>query len=133
MVRAMGRDCTGCSVARIVLFLRAHSAVRDRHYRLRTIRAPNRFDRTAFHRFFAESFFLWRLRLFIDIGMAAVIVPFEICGRGFAAQIAVDALIIDVEVTGKFSAYLFAASAMLSLKMKWNVRKKPSYRNQCGR
>jgi hypothetical protein len=31
--------------------------------------------------------------------MAAVIVPFEIGRRGFAAQIAVDALIINVELT----------------------------------
>jgi hypothetical protein len=29
--------------------------------------------------------------------MATVIIPLEVCGRGFAAQIAVDALIIDVE------------------------------------
>jgi hypothetical protein len=29
--------------------------------------------------------------------MAAVIVPFEIRGRGFAAQIAVDALVIYIE------------------------------------
>src|SRR5206468_10702899 len=53
-------------------------------YHLRAI-IPNRFDRTAFHRFFAESFFLWRLWLFIDIGMATVIIPLEVCGRGFAA------------------------------------------------
>jgi hypothetical protein len=35
--------------------------------------------------------------------MAAVIVPFEIGGRGFAAQIAIDTLIIDVE----FARYVF--------------------------
>jgi hypothetical protein len=35
--------------------------------------------------------------------MAAVIVPLEIGGRGFAAQIAIDALIIDVE----FARYVF--------------------------
>jgi hypothetical protein len=57
----------------------------------------NRFDWTAFHRFFAETFFVGRLRLLVHVGMTAVIVPFEIGGRGFAAQIAVDALIIDVE------------------------------------
>jgi len=63
----------------------------------------DRFDRTAFHRFFAKSFFFRRLWLFIDVGMAAVIVPLEIGGRGFTAQIAVDALIIDV----KFARYVF--------------------------
>jgi hypothetical protein len=57
-----------------------------------------RFDRAAFHRLFAKSFFFRRLRLFIDVGMAAVVVPFEIGGRGFTAQIAIDALIIDVEL-----------------------------------
>jgi len=35
--------------------------------------------------------------------MAAVIVALEISGRGFTAQIAVDALIVDVE----FSCYVF--------------------------
>jgi hypothetical protein len=71
---------------------------------LRPVRIiADRFDRTAFHCFFAESFFFWRLRLFIDVGMAAVIVSFEIGRRGFAAQIAVDALIIYVE----FARYVF--------------------------
>ena len=63
----------------------------------------DRFDRAAFHRFFAKPFFFRRLGLFIDIGMAAVIVPFEIGRRGFTAQVAVDALIIDVE----FARYVF--------------------------
>jgi hypothetical protein len=35
--------------------------------------------------------------------MAAVIVPFEIGGRGFAAQIAIDTLVVDVE----FARYVF--------------------------
>jgi hypothetical protein len=64
---------------------------------------PDRFDRTAFHCLFAKSFFFRRLRLFINIGMAAVVVPFEIGWRGFAAQIAIDALIIDIE----FARYVF--------------------------
>src|SRR5207249_9829490 len=63
----------------------------------------DRFDRTAFHRFFAKSFFFRRLWLFINVGMAAVTVPLEIGGRRFTAQIAVDALIIDV----KFARYVF--------------------------
>src|SRR4029453_11299040 len=57
----------------------------------------DRFDRAAFHRFFAETFFVRRLRLLVDVGVPAVIVSFEIGGGRFAAQIAVDALIIDVE------------------------------------
>ena len=59
--------------------------------------AADRFDRAAFHRFFAETFFVRRLRLLVNIGMAAIIVSFEIGGSRFAAQIAVYALIIDVE------------------------------------
>jgi hypothetical protein len=35
--------------------------------------------------------------------VAAVVVPFEIGRRGFAAQIAIDALIIDIE----FAWYIF--------------------------
>jgi hypothetical protein len=61
-------------------------------YHLRSV-VPDRFDRAAFHRLFAKAFFFRRLRLFIDVGMAAVVVPFEIGGGGFAAQIAIDALI----------------------------------------
>ena len=62
--------------------------------------------------------------------MATVIIPLEIGRRGFAAQIAIDALIIDVEFPGTFSAYLFARSAMaFPKKVKWNVRKKRAPRN----
>src|SRR5216117_1600323 len=71
-------------------------------YHLRPV-VSDRFDRTAFHRFFAKSFFFWRLGLLIDVGMAAVVVSFEIGRRGFTAQIAIDALIIDIE----FARYVF--------------------------
>ena len=60
----------------------------------------DRFDRATFHRFLAESFFLGRLRLLVNVGVSAVVVALEIGGRGFAAQIAVDALFIDVEFAG---------------------------------
>lgn len=50
----------------------------------------------TFHCFFALLFFVRRAGLFINDGIATVVVPFEV-GRGcFTAQIAVDALIIDV-------------------------------------
>jgi len=57
----------------------------------------NRFHRAAFHRFFAEYFFFWRLRLLVNEGVAAVVIPLEVCRGGFAAQITIDALIIDIE------------------------------------
>jgi hypothetical protein len=59
--------------------------------------APDCFDRAAFHCLFAKRFFVGIFRLLIDKGMAAVIIALKICGRGLAAQIAVDALIINVE------------------------------------
>jgi hypothetical protein len=67
--------------------------------------------------------------LLIDIGMAAIVVPFEIGGRSFAAQIAIDALIVDVE----FARYVFGVFVCdighgFSRKMKWNARKKRSQR-----
>ena len=94
----------------------------------------DRFDRAAFHRFFTESLFLRRLWLFIDIGMAAIIVPLEIRGSSFAAQISVDALIVYVE----FARYVFGVFVSgighgFALKVKRNVRKKRSQGNQFGR
>jgi hypothetical protein len=78
----------------------------------------DRFDWATFHRFFAETFFIRRLRLFIDVRVAAIIIPFEIRGRGLAAQIAVDALIIDIE----FARYAFGVFVRcvrhVSLKVK---------------
>jgi hypothetical protein len=60
----------------------------------------DRLDRAAFHRFLAKGFFLRAFRLLIDVGMAAVIVALEIGGGSLAAQIAVDALLIDIELSG---------------------------------
>jgi hypothetical protein len=54
-------------------------------------------DRAAFLGFFALRLLFGRARLFIDKGIAAVIVAFEIVGSGFATEVAVDALVIDVE------------------------------------
>ena len=56
--------------------------------------------RATFHRFLAKRFFLGRLGLLVNVGVSAVVVPLEIGGGGFAAQIAVDALFIDVEFAG---------------------------------
>jgi hypothetical protein len=77
--------------------------VRDHRYKLCAVPVvADRFDRAAFHRFFAETFFVGRLRLLVHVRVAAIIIPFEIRGSGLAAQIAVDALIIDV----KFARYI---------------------------
>src|SRR5215471_14961434 len=88
------------------------------------------FDRAAFHRFLAESLFLRRLWLFVDIRMAAVVIAFEIRGRGLAAQIAVDALIIYVELAWYvFGVFVCGIGHDFSLEVEWNVRKKRSPRN----
>jgi hypothetical protein len=69
--------------------------------RLGTVVADS-FDWAAFHRFLAQPFFVRVLRLFVYVRMAAIVVPFKIGRRGFTAQVAIDALIIDV----KFSRYV---------------------------
>ena len=53
-------------------------------------------DRAAFFGFLAAGFFFRGFRLLEDIRIPAVLVPFEIIGRRFAAEIAIDALIIHV-------------------------------------
>jgi hypothetical protein len=57
--------------------------------------AADGFHRTAFHRFFAKRGFGVVLGLFIDVAVAAVVIAGEVGGCRLAAQIAVDALIID--------------------------------------
>src|SRR2546423_1195514 len=62
--------------------------------------AADRFDRATFHRFLAKTFFLGRFRLFVNVGVTAVVIALEIRRRSFPAQIAVDALFIDIEFAG---------------------------------
>jgi hypothetical protein len=54
---------------------------------------------TTFHCLFAKAFFLSRLRLLENKRMPTVVVPLEVCGGGFAAKIAVDALVIHVKLS----------------------------------
>ena len=61
------------------------------------------FDGTTFHCFFALGFFVGSRWLFENKRVTAVVVAREIGRRGFAAQITIDALIIDVI----FSSYVF--------------------------
>lgn len=53
--------------------------------------------RTAFHRLFAEGHFGFVLWLFENVRMTAVVVAGKISRRRFAAEIAVNALIIDIK------------------------------------
>jgi hypothetical protein len=61
--------------------------------------APDSLYRTPFHRLFAKTFFLGTFRLLENIGMAAIVIPREVCGRSLTAEITVYALIIDVKFT----------------------------------
>ena len=60
----------------------------------------DRFDGATFHRFLAKRFLFGRLGLLVNVGVTAVVISLEIGGRSLAAQIAVDALLIDVERAG---------------------------------
>jgi hypothetical protein len=103
------------------------SAVEDRPCKLGAIPVvADCFDWAAFHRFFAETFFVGRLRLLVNVGVAAVIIPLEIRGSGLAAQIAVDALIVDVEFAWYVLGVFVRCVGHVSLKVNWNVRKKGS-------
>jgi hypothetical protein len=58
------------------------------------------FDRTSFHGFLAKRLLLRGGRLLKHIGVAAVVAAREISGCGFPAQVAVNALVIDVKLSG---------------------------------
>lgn len=54
------------------------------------------FDGAAGEGFFAESAFFLGFWLFIEVGMATVLIAFEVRGCGLPAEVTVDALVIDV-------------------------------------
>jgi hypothetical protein len=58
------------------------------------------FDRTSFHGFLAKRLLLRRGRLLKHIGVAAVVDAREISRCGFPVQVAVNALVIDVKLSG---------------------------------
>ena len=81
------------------IFRVPHSALR---VSLRAVAADG-FDRAAFHGFLAELLLVRALRLLVEETVAAVVVALEIGGRGFAAEVSVDALIVHVE----FATHVF--------------------------
>ena len=54
------------------------------------------FHRTSFHGLLTQGFFLLVLRLFVEKGVAAIIVPGEILRRRFAAEVTINALGVAV-------------------------------------
>jgi hypothetical protein len=59
---------------------------------------PDRFARASFHRLAAEVFFLRRGGLLENLGITPVVAAREIGRSSLMAQIAVDALVIHVEL-----------------------------------
>ena len=59
---------------------------------------PDRFDRASFHRLAAEVFFLRRGGLLENVGITPVVAAREVGRSSLTAQIAVDALVIHVEL-----------------------------------
>src|SRR6266850_8332931 len=59
------------------------------------------FNRTSFHGFLAKRLLLRGGRLLKHIGIAAVVAAGEISGCSFPAQVAVNALLIDVKFSGE--------------------------------
>src|SRR5262245_59485412 len=59
--------------------------------------AANRLNRTAGFDFLALLLLVGIFRLLIDDGIAAVVVAFKVVWGGFAAQVAVNALVVHVE------------------------------------
>ena len=60
---------------------------------------PNRFDRASVHGFHAKRFLFGGGGLLEHIGVAAIIAAREVGRCRLAAQVAVDALLIDVKLT----------------------------------
>jgi len=59
--------------------------------------ASDGLDGAAFHGFLAKSFFLGSLRLFENVAVTTIVIALEVGGRGLAAQIAINALIVHVK------------------------------------
>ena len=62
---------------------------------VRTVIADG-FHRAAFHSFLTQGFFLFILRLFVEIGIAAIIVPSEVLRSRLATQVTINALSVAV-------------------------------------
>ena len=70
------------------------------------------FDRAAFHGLDALGLLLGIFRLLVNVRVAPVVAAGEIGGSRLAAEVAIDALVIDIEFPVMFSEYLFSRSAM---------------------
>ena len=58
------------------------------------------FYRAAVQGFLTQGFFIFVLRLFVEVGIATIIVPGEIVRRRFATQVTINALGVAVIFAG---------------------------------
>src|SRR5262249_38828954 len=58
------------------------------------------FDRAAFLGFLAPGFLLWRFGLLVNVRITAVLIALKVIRRRFAAQVAVNALVVHVVFSG---------------------------------
>src|SRR5207245_9046714 len=87
----MVADRAGTSGSQFIVMVRSHSAFAT---------VADGFDRTSFHGFLTKRLLLRGGRLLKHIGVAAVVAAREISGCAFPAQVAVNALVIDVKLSG---------------------------------
>ena len=57
------------------------------------------FDRTTFHRFFAECALFVRFSLLVDVAIATIFITSEVVWSRLTAKVTVDALVIHIECT----------------------------------
>jgi hypothetical protein len=79
------------------------------------------FHGAAFHGFLAQRLLLRRLGLFVNVGVPAIVIAGEIARSGFAAEIAVDALVIDVEFACDVLG-IFVCDVSHNLMMNWTQK-----------
>jgi hypothetical protein len=58
--------------------------------------AANGLDRAAGEGFFAEILFLVGFGLLVNVGVTAVVIALEVGGRGLAAEVTINALVVNV-------------------------------------
>ena len=76
-------------------------------------------NRAAFEGFLTESDIIFSRRLLVDERVTSIVVAREEIRRGFAAEIAVNTLLIDVELTCYICFPLVVFVCHSSLRKKW--------------
>jgi hypothetical protein len=79
------------------------------------------FDGAAFHGFFAQLFFVGRSGLFVNERVTAIVIALEVGRGGFAAQVAINALVVnEVFAGGVFGIFVCCVSHNFIKKLGQN-------------